>query len=43
MRQFDPDGPNHLLDGDRRKERPGLLAQRIREAAMNKITADRFA
>lgn len=37
---FDPDGPNHVLEGVRKTELLALLAQLIREAATNQVASE---
>ena len=39
-RLFDPDGPDHVLEGDRKTELLALLAQLIREAATNQAASE---
>ena len=37
---FDPDGPDHVLEGDRKTELLALLARLIREAATNQAASE---
>ena len=37
---FDPNGPNHVLEGDRKTELLALLAHLIREAATNQAPSE---
>ena len=39
-RLFAPDGPHHVLEGDREKELVTLLAQLIREAVTNRAFSE---
>ena len=39
-RLFDPDGPDHVLEGDRKTELLALLARLIREAATNQAPSE---
>ena len=39
-RLFEPDGPHHVLEGDREKQLRALLARLIREAVTNRASSE---